>query len=408
MSSNIIDTDSEDELPSGWEERATDDGRVYYANHEKKSTQWIHPLTGKKKRVPSDLPYGWECKVTEKGTVYIDHVNQKSTFTDPRLAFAVEENSCPENIRQKYDASSTALQVLHGQDLTGKVIVVTGANCGIGFETAKSLAYHGAHVILACRDLKKAEEAITKIKESRPMHELSLEAMELDLGELKKVKEFASSFKLKHQSLHILILNAGICGNEYMQTVDGYELTFQVNHLSHFYLTQLLTPILVNSAPSRVVVVSSESHRFSGLSKDSFTPEKLSPISASQYSSMKAYGISKLCNIIFANVLDSKLKDKQVRCNSLHPGNMINTSISRSWWVFRLLFLLVRPFTKSLQQGATTSVYCAIHSDLHDVGGLYFNNCCVCPVTDLAEEPTIGDKLWKISEEMIQMALEKY
>ena len=121
----MYETDSEDELPPGWEERATLQGQVYYANHLNKSTQWIHPRTGKRKQVSGSLPFGWELRrlPADGKVVYVNHEEQKTTFIDPRLAFAKEihEGHGADDFRQRFDASSTALQVIHGQDLSGKI-----------------------------------------------------------------------------------------------------------------------------------------------------------------------------------------------------------------------------------------------------------------------------------------------
>ncbi|XP_035678821.1 WW domain-containing oxidoreductase-like [Branchiostoma floridae] len=253
----IFDTDSEDELPPGWEERVTTDGRVYYANHREKTTQWVHPSSGKRKRVLGELPYGWEQCTDDEGRIYyVDHVTRITTYTDPRLAFAVPEDK---EWRQRFDGHSTALQVLQGRDLSGRVAMVTGANCGIGFETARSLALHGAHVILACRDLHKGNQAAKVIRAERAS--VQVDVLQLDLASLRSVKQFADNFRLRELPLHILILNAGLFGLPWQLTEDGLESIFQVNHLGQFYLTQLLEDILVKSAPARVVVVTSESHR---------------------------------------------------------------------------------------------------------------------------------------------------
>ncbi|KAI2648117.1 WW domain-containing oxidoreductase [Labeo rohita] len=124
------DTDSEDELPPGWEERSTKDGWVYYANHEEMKTQWEHPKTGKKKRCAGALPYGWEQETDDKGQIfYVDHINKRTTYFDPRQAFTIEDMQVKP---KRYDGNTTALEILHGRDLSDKVVVITGANSGIG------------------------------------------------------------------------------------------------------------------------------------------------------------------------------------------------------------------------------------------------------------------------------------
>ncbi|KAM4767082.1 WW domain-containing oxidoreductase isoform 3-T3 [Cyanocitta cristata] len=316
--------------------------------HLEEKTQWEHPKSGKRKRVAGDLPYGWEQETDENGQVYfVDHINKRTTYLDPRLAFTVEDNPVKPTTRQKYDGNSTAMEILQGRDLSGKVVIITGANSGIGFETAKSLALHGACVILACRSLARGNDAVQRILGE--WHKAKVEAMTLDLASLQSVQHFAEAFKSKNLPLHILICNAAVFGAPWSLTEDGLESTFQVNHLGHFYLVQLLEDVLCRSSPARVVVVSSESHRFTEI-KDSSGKLDFSLLSPSkkEYWAMLAYNRSKLCNILFSNELNRRLSPHGVTSNSVHPGNMIYSSIHRNWWVYTLLFTLARPFTKSM------------------------------------------------------------
>ncbi|XP_046672026.1 WW domain-containing oxidoreductase isoform X1 [Homalodisca vitripennis] len=402
MASVLPDSDSEDDLPPGWEERATVDGSVYYVNHNTKGTQWTHPRTGKKKRVAGELPFGWEKVVEDSGKVlYVDHENHRTTYTDPRLAFAQEEKESPLMFRQRFDGSSTALQVLHGRDLGGKVAVVTGANCGIGYETARALARHGCHVVLACRSLTRAQEAIERIQAERP--QAICTSQRLDLKSLKSVKEFANSLKghpAFNRGIDMLILNAGVFALPHSLTEDGLETTFQVNHLSQFYLTLLLEDLLARASSSRVVFVSSESHRFSTLNVDNMSEEWFCP-KPQNYWSMMAYNDSKLCNVLVANELARRWASRDILVFSCHPGNMVSSNISRHWCPYRLLFILVRPFTKSLEQAASTQVYCATAPELSDVSGLYFNNCCRCEPSKQAQNTQLSSRLWQLSLDFI-------
>ncbi|XP_074646454.1 WW domain-containing oxidoreductase-like [Tubulanus polymorphus] len=403
MAASIVeDTDSEDEIPAGWEERVTLDGRVYYANHNLEITQWENPKTGKKKRVAGELPYGWEIKVTDEGIAYfVDHINQKTTFTDPRLAFAIEDidETKIRELRQKYDGSSTGLQIVQGRDFHSKYVLITGGNCGIGFETARTLALQGAHVVLACRSEAKAREAINAIKTEQP--KARVESLHIDLMSLNSVRQCAEAYKSKGWPLNVLILNAAVFSLPWQQTIDGFEATFQVNHLSHFYLVSLLQDVLISSSPSRVVWVSSESHRFTDLNFENVSHEKLSPSTANGFWPIKAYNLSKLLNILTSNQLHSRLYERNVTSNSLHPGNMMSTQLSRNWWLYRLLFTVVRPFTKSMQQGCATSVYCAVSRDLETVGGKYFNNVCQCVPSVEAGNSRLANAVWELSEQML-------
>ncbi|XP_044763756.1 WW domain-containing oxidoreductase isoform X2 [Coccinella septempunctata] len=375
---NLPDTDSEDELPPGWEERVTVDGSVFYANHLQKATQWTHPRT--------------------------DHENKRTTYTDPRLAFAVEEKENVNDYRQRFDAHTSALQILHGKDLNGKIAIVTGANTGIGFETARSLLKHGCTVIFACRNLKSAEAAIEKIREEKPIPDEKCPVFYLDLANLKTVKDFHDQVRqLKIPKIDMLILNAGVFALPFSKTIDGYETTFQVNHLSHFYLTCLFDDLL--STGSRVVVLSSESHRFSTITLDNISELKLSPETASNFWSTMAYNNSKLCNVLFARQLAKKLQNRGVSVFSVHPGNMVYSDIARYWWFYRLLFYIARPFTKSLQQAAATTIFCAVAPELNGVTGCYFNNCYQCEESKSAQKDDLALALWEISTQMVEKVM---
>lgn len=395
----MLDSDSDDDLPPGWEERATVDGNIYYVNHTTKTTQWIHPRTGKNKIVSEDLPFGWQKIIDSEGKVmFHNESTDVNTHSDPRLAFAKELEKS-RDIRYKFDGSSTALQVLHGLDLSNKVAIITGANTGIGYETALSLALHDCIVILACRSLDAANETITKIKSKRSKARCI--AMKLDLASLESVEEFVKEFKKTYEKLDILILNAGVFGLPYTLTKDGYETTFQVCHLSHFYLTQLLEYTILRSSSPRVVVLSSESHRFSNITKENLTEEILSP-PANKYWSLLAYNNAKLCNILFANELHMRWYRKGINIYSVHPGNLVYSNISRYWWLVKILFFVCRPFTKSLQQAASTTVFCAAWPSLISLSGIYFNNCFPCMPSHIAMDRDLAKKLWMISDTIIK------
>ncbi|KAL0881099.1 hypothetical protein ABMA27_002222 [Loxostege sticticalis] len=395
-----LDSDSEDELPPGWEEKSTEDGNVYFVNTCTSKIQWTHPRTGCKKVIPKELPFGWTKKDDESGkTVYIHKETGDMTYIDPRLAFAKEEKKHVHDFRQRFDASSTAFQVLHGVDLSGKYALITGSNAGIGYETAKSMARHGCNILFANRNLEATQLAIKEICRETNAAEENLKMVHLDLASLQSVRKCALAVKTMFSDhLDMLILNAGVFGLPYTETEDKFETTFQVNHLGHMYLTLLLEPLLKKN--SRVLFVSSESHRFANL-KNTFTQQSLS-MSREQYSSMMAYNNSKLFNVVTAKVLSEEWKSKGICVNSLHPGNMVFTNLSKSWWLFRLAFFLVRPFTKSLQQAAATTVYVATDSDLEGVTGLYFNNCFYCQESELARDRDIASEVFSISLKMIQ------
>ncbi|CAG0904791.1 unnamed protein product, partial [Cyprideis torosa] len=170
VEANHHETDSEDELPPGWEERASEEeGRVYYVNHLDQKTQWEHPRTGKQKVISSQLPPGWKKVESEDGEppVFVNESTGQRSYADPRLAFSRERMTGMGDFRQRFDSSSTALQVLHGVDLTGLQVFITGGNCGIGFETARSLALHGARVFVGCRSVERGQAAIREMEKDR-------------------------------------------------------------------------------------------------------------------------------------------------------------------------------------------------------------------------------------------------
>ncbi|XP_026315434.1 WW domain-containing oxidoreductase isoform X2 [Hyposmocoma kahamanoa] len=368
-----IESDSDDELPSGWEEKPTEDGSVYFVNTFTKKTQWTHPRTGKKKIIPKELPFGWSKTMDEEGkTLYVNRETGNKTYVDPRLAFAKEEKSHVHDFRQRFDGSTTAYQILHGVDLSGKYALITGCNAGIGYETAKSLARHNCNVLFANRDLQATQKAIEDIVQQTNCSEDNLKAIHLDLGSLQSVRKCAMAVKTVFSDhLDMLILNAGVFGLPYMETEDKLERTFQVNHLSHMYLAILLEPLLKKG------------------SKDS-------------YSTMMAYNNSKLYNIITAKILSEEWKNKGICVNSLHPGNMVYTNLSKQWWLMKALFFLVRPFTKSLQQAAATTIYVATAAELEGVTGLYFNNCYYCEESTLAGDKEIAEEIFTISLRFIE------
>ncbi|XP_058124692.1 WW domain-containing oxidoreductase [Anopheles ziemanni] len=405
MPVQLPESDSEDELPPAWEERATSDGFVYYVNHQSKSTQWTHPRTGKMKRVSGELPIGWTRTIEEntRKVIFVEEKTQRKSYTDPRLAFAVEENPTQvAELRQRFDSGTNALQVLHGRDLSGKVALITGANTGIGFETARSLALHGCEIIMACRDEQGTRAAIAKIVDEKEAAGLRCKFVPLDLANLHSTKRCAEEVKKLCKHIDMLILNAGVFALPHSLTEDGYERTFQVNHLSHFYLTNLLMDLF--DLTTRIVVVSSESHRMSTLPASGLSESDLCP-PQHRFWSMIAYNNSKLCNVLFAMELAKRLKQRGTSVFVLHPGNMVSSALSRNWWFYRFLFALVRPFTKSLQQAASTTVYCATAHELTGLTALYFNNCYVCDPSVASKNDTLQQNLWELSDKMVKRVI---
>ena len=406
MSAFIPESDSEDELPPGWEERATLNGEVYYANHQVKTTQWTHPRTGRKKTLSGALPFGWERKILEDGKVlFVNHESKKTTYTDPRLAFAVEQTRKEDTFRQRFDASTTALQILHGSDLSEKIAIVTGANSGIGFEIARSIAFHGCTTIFACRTLRKAEEAIARVQKERKQARCF--PGQLDLGSLRSVKAFADHVLDQFPRLDALFLNAGVFGLDFTTTPeDGCETTFQVNFLSHFYLAHLLKlRMSKTSLKPKIIVLSSESHRFSNLSEDSLSPATVCQQSKASFTSMDAYNNSKLLLLMFSLEASDRWSPLGIRCVAVHPGCLVSSNLSRHYWFYRLLFGFVRPFSKSLQQAASSAVFSAFAPEMVESSGIYINNCFPCEPSELALSVRARKECWEIAKTLLMQKL---
>ncbi len=296
-------------------------------------------------------------------------------------------------IQHSFNRRTSADEVLAGKDLTGKTMIVTGANTGIGFEAARSLAMKGAHVIMACRNTEKGEVAASVIRQRYKDAQISVGT--LDLTSFDSIKAFATTLDVN--KVDTLICNAGVIHNDYRETAEGFEMTVGVCHIGHFLLTSLLLPKLQAAVQkndaARVVMVSSESHR---------QPAKLNfdklPLSQGSYAFMTAYGQAKLCNVLFANELNRRYASEGITACSLHPGTMITTGIARNTVLGTIAMKLLSPFTKNPNQGAATTVYCAAYAEVGDIGGVYFSDCAPKKMTKEAENPDVAGRLWEVSE----------
>ena len=277
--------------------------------------------------------------------------------------------------------------------LDGKIVIVTGANTGIGIQTVIDLARRGATVIMACRNLDKSTPALEKAKKESGSNDIVL--MKLDLSSLKSVREFAEEFLSKYSRLNILINNAGIMGCPYGKTEDGFEMHIGTNHFGHFVLTNLLLKALVKGAPARVVTVSSDGHRFKGeIHFDDINNEKR------PYSKIAGYGQSKMANILFSRELHVRGKDYGITTYSLQPG-VVNTELSRHSYRALLISLTFgKLYGLTPVQGAQTTIYCAVEEGLEKYSGGYFRNCGVVSASAYACNDGHAKKLWELSEQM--------
>jgi NAD(P)-dependent dehydrogenase (short-subunit alcohol dehydrogenase family) len=248
-------------------------------------------------------------------------------------------------------------------DLTGKVIIVTGANSGIGFEATKEFARKGAETILACRNINKAKKASDRIKKRIP--DAKTVMMQLDLNSLESVRDFVEEFTKNYSSLNVLLNNAGIMLVPYRTTNEGFESQVGINHLGHFALTGLLYDLLAITPGARVVNVSSTGHRFGKMDFDNYIYKD-----GKGYSRMGAYGRSKLSNLLFTYELDRRFKTANVDAIAVaaHPG-ISNTNLIRQWYlrVFKPIFFLT---TQSAFMGALPSMRAA--TDLDVKGSDYY------------------------------------
>ncbi len=289
----------------------------------------------------------------------------------------------------KLGSRSTTAEVLSGVDLTGKRIVVTGANTGIGYEAARAFAAAGAEVVLACRNGKKAEEAVARIIDRHPG--ALAQGLALDLSSVASIKRFCD--QLSFEAIDVLVCNAGLVPADYQETEEGLELCVGVCHFGHFVLCRLLLDKILKSDDRRVVMVSSESHRSPAqLDFDRF------PMNKDTFSSLKAYGQAKLCNVLFANELQRRYGAQGISACSLHPGALITTEIGRYSGVLGLLVKLISPFTKNPDQGAATTVYCAARADAGEIQSGYFSHCRKVGASKEANNPETARRLWALSE----------
>jgi NAD(P)-dependent dehydrogenase (short-subunit alcohol dehydrogenase family) len=307
----------------------------------------------------------------------------------------------------RFGSASTADEVVAGVDLRGVVAVVTGASGGIGAETARALASRGAAVVLAARDVAKAEAVAEAIRAAHGARDAEVDALEL--GSFASIRAFAARTLARHPRIHLLLNNAGVMACPLARTEAGHELQFGTNHLGHFLLTARLAPALRAAGGARVVNTSSAGHRFSPVIFDD-VDYRTRP-----YDKWEAYGQSKTANVLFAVELDRRLRGAGVRAFALHPGAIV-TELGRHLGQDDIATLRARAGGgefkwKSVAQGAATQCWAATAPELAGRGGLYLEDCHVAGMSDdpLAREgvrgwaldPEAAARLWALSEEML-------
>jgi NAD(P)-dependent dehydrogenase (short-subunit alcohol dehydrogenase family) len=316
-----------------------------------------------------------------------------------------------------FGATSTADDVLSGVNLKGKRILVTGVSAGIGVETARSLAAHGAQVVGAARDLNKANAATAQVRKDADANGGSFELVELDLANLKSVRTCADQLLGKGVPLDVVIANAGVMATPFGYTADGFETQFGTNHLGHFVLVNRIAALFRRGG--RLINLSSAGHRYANVDLDDPNFER------TPYDPFVAYGRSKTANILFALAFDKRHRDHGTRAAAVHPGG-IQTELGRYQDPSRIRNMIDQinqqraaqgkgPFQwKTVAQGAATSVWAAVVAPANEIGGKYCEDCHVGHIVPnelpagisegvrgYAVDATAAEALWKKSEEMV-------
>ena len=274
--------------------------------------------------------------------------------------------------------------------LSGRVALVTGANTGIGLVTARELAALGAHVFIACRSAQRAQPALDQIRAA--VAGAQVEALPLDLGDFDSVRACAQMFLVRGLPLHLLVNNAGLAGARGF-TQSGFELAFGVNHMGHFLLTQLLLERIQSSAPARIVTVASRAHyRTPGIDWDAVRQPTRTRLAVAEY------GVSKLANVLFSAELGRRLAGSGVTTYSLHPGVVASDVWRAVPWPLRALIKLRMIST---EEGAATTLFCAVSPDVATETGRYYDKCRARSPSAVAQDPALAAELWRRSTQWL-------
>ena len=293
----------------------------------------------------------------------------------------------------QFDKDTTAEEASAGVDLSGKTVLVTGVNSGIGFETMRVLALRGAHVIGTARTRAKAAEAAQRVRGS-------ITPLECELEDPKSIRTCSEAVAALGKPLDVCVANAGIMALPRAERINGIEKQFATNHLGHYLLVRLLQPQIEAARVGRVVVVSSAAHVQApevGIEFDNLSGER-------GYRPWRAYGQSKLANILFAKALATRLPSGHT-ANALHPG-VIATNLARHMNpVFAgVANAAMRWFAKSVEQGAATSCYVATRPELSGITGQYFSDCAVVEPSRLARDEALAERLWEASAKLVGLS----
>jgi NAD(P)-dependent dehydrogenase (short-subunit alcohol dehydrogenase family) len=314
-------------------------------------------------------------------------------FSEEKGAMQTVYDTAQEPLHTGFGATTTAAEIAAGVSLNGKVAVVTGGSSGIGPETARVLAGAGAQVIVAARDIEKAERALAGVS--------NVEVWRLDLSNPESIDTFAGRFADSGNPLHILVNNAGVMATPLMRDSRGYELQFATNHLGHFQLTARLWEPLRRAVRARVISLSSVGHRRAPVDLDDPNFERRA------YDRWEAYGQSKSANSLFAVELDRRARQQGVRAFAVHPGGIL-TELTRhmtddelaAYGIVREGDKLRPPAAgfKTVAQGAATSVWCAVSPTLGARGGVYCEDCDIAAVVPADSKALSGVRPWALDK----------
>lgn len=276
-----------------------------------------------------------------------------------------------------------------------KIVLLTGGNDGIGKQTAIGLAKKGATIIIACRKMEKAEQAVETIIKASENDRVA--AIPLDLASFDSIRRCAERFQSEYDRLDVLVNNAGLFTSNLQKTAEGFEMQFGVNHLGHFLLTKLLLPQLLAAPAPRVLHVSSRGHFGGSIDWGNLRGER----GQEAYQGLAAYAQSKLANVLFARELARRYP--QISSNALHPG-VVRTSIANkggNFWI-SLGWTIGKLFMISEEKGAQTSIYLASSPEVADVSGQYFDeNQAQRFPSRKAQDDALAARLWELSEQFI-------
>ena len=275
--------------------------------------------------------------------------------------------------------------------IQNKNVLITGATSGIGKAAAIKLAQMGANIYFIARNSEKAKNLVNELQS---LSGAKASFFIANLSSLEEIKKVSEEFKSLSIPLHVLLNNAGLINNQRKETIDGFEEVFAINHLAYFFLTNLLIDCLNSGIPSRIVNVSSGAHAFvKGFNFDDVQSEK-------NYKPFQVYGYSKLANILFTKKLSQILEKDNITVNCLHPG-VVGTSFGQNNGnLQKILFYIAKPFMRSSEKGAETSIYLCSSSNVSDISGEYFYNCKLAKTTKWAQSQDDADRLWDLSKNL--------